>query len=201
MGTPLLEFVEKSGSVLLSLSLSLASSAFLVALNNSLQKRDCFCVFNSPSKGVHKRFVVDGVKEFSHVALQRIAGAGIVIAYCTKHFRDSLNAFVRAFADTTRKRIVYESRLKYFIKHRKSRVMENSVADDSLVNPPHFRVVNPEPLVWPVPVRFAFQIPIQVKNILLKIFLELQNVSLISFIGLKNLPCFEQSLWRNYRPI
>jgi hypothetical protein len=108
---------------------------------------------------------------------------------------------MRAFADAARKRIVYERRLKYFIKHRKSRVMENTVSNDSLVDPPHLRVVNPESLVWPVSIRFAFQIPVQIKNILLKIFLELQNVSLVSLIRLKNLPCLEQGLWRNYRPI
>lgn len=202
MDTPLLMLVEKSGSVLLSLSLSLSQSATrIVATNNLLQKGDRFNVLDSLAKDTQKHLVVYGIEELSHIALQRVAGARVVTALAAKHVRNSLNAFVCAFVDAARIRISYKRRLEYFIKHRESRVMEHAVAHRGFMNPSYLRIVNPESFVWSVAIRFGFQAPIKIKDILLKILLKLSDIGLVPLVGFENFPRPEQGLGRNYRPI
>jgi hypothetical protein len=191
MGTPLLVFVVKSGSVLLSLSLSLASSAFLVALNNFLQKRNRLLILDFPTKDVFQHLVVNRIKEFPHVAFECIALAGIILARCTKHVSNFLHTFVSAFADTARIRVIDKSRLKYFVQHRKGRMMEHTISDNRLMYPSDLRIMYPKSLVWPVLIRLVLQIAIQIKNILLDMEFKLSNIGLIPFVGLKYFPSSE----------
>ena len=192
MGTPLLVFVVKSGSVLLSLSLSLSqSAAFLVALNNLLQKRNRLLIPDFPCKDIFQHLVIDRVKEFSHVAFKCVALASIILARHTKHVSDFFHALMGAFANATRVRVIDESRLKYFVQHRKGRVMEHPISNNCFMYPPDLRIVYPESLIWPVPIRLILQIAIQIKNILLDVEFKLGNVGLIPFIGLKYLPSSE----------
>lgn len=190
MGTPLLVFVVKSGSVLLSLSLS-QSAAFLVALNNLLHKRNCLLILDFPAKDAFQHLVIDRIKEFSHIAFQGVALAGIILARHTKHVSDFFHALVSAFADTARIRISYERRLKYFVQHRKGCMVEHPISDDRFMYASDFWIVYPKSLVWPVPIRFILQIAVQIKNILLDVEFKLDNVRLIPFIRLKYLPSSE----------
>lgn len=189
MGTPLLVFVVKSGSVLLSLSL--ASAAFLVALNNLLQKRNRLLILDFPSKDIFQYLVIDRVKEFSHVAFQSITLASIILARHTKHVSNFFYPFVSAFADAARIRVIDKYRLKYFVQNGEGGVMKDSISDNCLMYPSNLRIMYPESLVWPVPIRLILQIAIQIKNILLDVEFKLGNVRLVPFIRLKYLPSSE----------
>lgn len=135
--------------------------------------------------------MVNRVKEFPHIAFECIALAGIILARCTKHISNFLHAFVSAFADTARIRVIDKSRLKYFVQHRKGRVMEHPISDNRLMYAPDLRIVYPESFIWPVSIRLILQIAVQIKNILLDVEFKLGNVRFIPFVGLKYFPSSE----------
>jgi len=188
MGTPLLVFIVKSDSVLLSLSLS---SAFFVTFNNFFQKRNRLLILDFPIKDVFKYLVVNGIKEFSHIAFQSVALAGVVFAFCAKHIGNFLHTLMSAFVDAARIRIVDKGRLEYFIQNSKSGVVKHTISDNSLMYPSDLRIMYPKSFVWSVPIRLILQIAVQIKNIMFDVQLKLGNVRFIPFIRLKYLPSSE----------
>lgn len=186
MGTPLLVFIVKSDSVLLSLS-----SAFFVTLNDLIQKRNRLLILDFPIKDVFKCQVIDGIKEFSHIAFQSVALASIILAFCTKHIGNFLHTLVGAFVDATRVRVVDKCRLEYFIQNSKSGMMKDSISNNRFMYPSDLRIMYPKSFVWSVPIRLILQIAVQVKNIVFDIQFKLRNVRLAPFIRLEYLPSSE----------
>jgi hypothetical protein len=135
--------------------------------------------------------MIDGIKEFSDIALQSIALASVIFTHCTKHVRNFLDAFVGTFVDAARIRIVDKCRLEYFIQNGKSGVVKHPISDNSLMYPSDLRIMYPKSLVWPMPIRFILQVAVQVENIMFNIQLKLCNVRLVPFIRLEYLPSSE----------
>ena len=71
-------------------------------------------------------------------------------------------------------------------------MMKHSVANRRLVYLPPLRVADGKALIRSVPVGFGRYIAMQCKDILLQIFLELQNICLVPLIALEFLPCQKQ---------
>ena len=132
--------------------------------------------------------MVNGVKEFSYIALKCVALASVVFARFSKHVRNFLHSLVSTFVDAARVRFIYKSWFEYFIKHRKSSVMKYSISDNRFIYSSDLRIMYPKSLVWPMLVRFIFQISEQVKNVLFKIQLKFRNIRFVLFIGLEYLP-------------
>ncbi|MFZ4500571.1 MAG: hypothetical protein ACOYMZ_03745 [Minisyncoccia bacterium] len=142
-------------------------------------------------KDVFQHLVVDRVKEFSHIAFEGIALVGVVLAHRTKHTRNFLDAFMCAFVDPARIRIINKCRLEYFIQHSKSGVMKYAVSDDRFMYPSEFRIMYPKSFVWPMPIRLILQVAIQVKDILFNVKFKLRNIRFVPFIRLEYLPSSE----------
>ena len=145
-------------------------------------------VFDSLPQYLQENLVVDTVKEFSHVALQRIAGTCAVSTYRAEHLRQSLDAFVRTLADAARKGIGDKGLLKNLIENSENRMVQNPIAHHGLVNVAHFRIANVETRIRSVDVAFGEQVSMQRKEILLKRKLKRLNIGLFAFIASKFLP-------------
>lgn len=96
---------------------------------------------------------------------------------------------------TTGKRSGHKGRFKYVIEYLKERVVKNPVHHRRFMNMSSFWVVYVEADIRAMHIGFIFQITMQFKNMLFKIFLKQQNIFFISFSTSKFVPCQEQILW------
>jgi len=155
-------------------------------------------VFDSLPQYLQENLVVDTVKEFSHVALQRIAGTCAVSTYRAEHLRQSLDAFVRTLADATGKGIGNKTGLKRRIELLKDGMVQYPVTHSRLVDVAQLGVGNIESGVKAMLVCFISQVAVQLKNMLLHIALEVHHVRFVAFLFLKLIPCPEQVLGRGH---
>lgn len=145
--------------------------------------------------------MIDGIEKLPNVALQRITASSVIAADSPEHLCHFLHAFVRTLADAAGKRFGNERRLEDRIQNAENRMMEHAITNDRFVNPPNLRIVYPESLVRSVFVGSVLEIAVQTEDIRLQVKLEFRHVRLVPFIRLKNFPCPEQGLGRNYPPI
>lgn len=125
--------------------------------------------------------MVNTVKEFLDVALQSVTGTRIIIARLTKHLFNCLYSFVSTFIYSARKRSGYKGGLENRIEYLKKGMVQNPISDSSFMNMPKLRISNIKTFVISMSVNLRFDISAQLKNILFKIFLKEQYISLATF--------------------
>jgi len=172
-----------------------------IALHDFPQKLKRVIVPNSSLKNAEQNGVINRVEKLSHVTLQCPTFLRPILTLCSKHIPYTLDALMRAFADTARKRGRNESLLKNRINYSKNCVMQHPVAHRRLVYPAALRVMNPKSVIWPVLVGFVVQVAAQLKNMLLDFLLKLGNVRLIPLVTLEHFPCRKEVLCGNYQPV
>ena len=178
-----------------SISLSRIPRANFVALDNFSKEIYGVSILNSLCKNREKDGVIDGIEEFTHIAFKGVAWAGIVSGNFAKHIFNSQHSVVRSLTNTARKRSCYKCWLKDRIKNLKDSVVQDAIADNRLVYMPKFWVMNPEIFVWTMFVRSTFQIPVETKNVLLKIKLKGGNIGLVPLATSEFVPRQKQVLW------
>jgi len=67
-------------------------------------------------------------------------------------------------------------------------MVQYAVADSCLVNMPLFRIANIKTGIQAMPVCFILELPVQLKDILLKMPLELHYIRLLPLVAFKSLP-------------
>jgi len=188
MGTP---FFDVGFTLSLSLSLSLSRKFNRVTTHNAFEQPHRVRVFYFSTQQVKQYGVVDAIKEFSHVTLERIARLRTVTTLSAQHICENSHTFVVAFADATGKGCDDKSRLEDRVKDAKDCVMQHSVAHGGLVYAAHLRITNPKPLIRPMPIRFLTKIVVKSKNILLKVSLKVSHIGPVPFVAFENAPCGE----------
>lgn len=152
-------------------------------------------ILNLSAKKREKYSVVHRVEEFSYVAFQRIARLGIVLGNLSKHLLHSKNPFMRSLADTAGKRGRDKSGFKRAVQNLKNGVVKHAVTNGRLVDVPQLRVVDVEAGVRTVPICLAYEVPVQRKDFLLEVLLEVQNIRLTPFAALELVPRQKEVLW------
>jgi len=145
-------------------------------------------VFDSFCKQGHKDSMVNCPKKFLNVAFKSETRLMNVVADCLRYAAQNIYSFMRSFADTTRQRMCDKCRLKNRIQHAENCVMEHSISDYSFVNVPLFGVLNIKRSICFVLILFIFQIPMKLKNVLLKLPFKLNNIPFFLFIATKLIP-------------
>jgi hypothetical protein len=92
--------------------------------------------------------VIHAVEEFSDIAFQNETVGRTIPAYATGFLLQNINAFMRAKSDPAGKGCGDKSFLKDRIQHRKYGVMQNAVADFSLMDMPLFWIGSVEAVIF-----------------------------------------------------
>jgi len=100
---------------------------------------------------------------------------------------------MRAFAYPTRKRSRDKGRLENRVKNPKQCVVQHPIAYRRLVNVTRLRIADTEADVLTMLVCFVHQIPVQPKDILFKIFLEVEHIDFLLLAALEFIPRRKQS--------
>ena len=132
--------------------------------------------------------MINGIKKLSYIALKNKTRLSIVFALLAQHMSQSFHSFVISFTKTTGKRIMNIGRFKYRTQNLKHSMVENPIPDSGFVNMAKFWIVNIKTGITAVLICFIAKIPMQLKNILFKVFLKTENIQLLSFTLLKFIP-------------
>jgi hypothetical protein len=142
--------------------------------------------------------VIHAVEEFSDIAFQNEAVGGAIPAHAAGFLLQNINAFMRAKPDPAGKRCRNKRLLKDRVQHRKYGVMQNAVAHFGFVDMPLLGIGNVKAVVTPVAVDFAFQIPMELKNVLLDMSLEFNDIRFVFLIRLECFPRRKKIFHRDY---
>jgi hypothetical protein len=188
MGIPL-----RVAAISLSLSLSLSRErererAVGIAFYDRPQKPHSPLILDSLAEHGEENFVINAIEEFSDVAFQDEAIAQSVPTHFPYHRLQTFNATMRSVPNTARERCRNERLLENRVQDGEDGVVQDAVADEGLVNVPLFRIVDVKAFVRPVPIRFVPKLPVQLKNVCLKIALEPHHVRLVPLPVLENGP-------------
>src|SRR3989338_9834743 len=91
-----------------------------------------------------------------------------------------------------------ETMLEDRIEDDENSMVQHAVAYRRFVNVPEFGVGNVKAGVCAVFVRSVSQVAMQLKNMLLEILFKLNHITLLSFLLLEAIPCYEQMLGRDH---
>ncbi len=142
--------------------------------------------------------MIDRVKKLFDITFKSPTDSHIVVALCSQHVRDLLNAFMRALADAARERVGDKAGLEHRVKCLKYRVMQDAVAHRCFVDVPQFRVGDIKSGVGAVLVGFISQITMQLKNMLFQILLKVHHIVFAALVLLELVPRVEQVLGRSH---
>ncbi|TSA44306.1 hypothetical protein D4R49_00370 [bacterium] len=145
-------------------------------------------------KNSEQNIVINAVEEFSYVTLKRVSWLCAISAHGTKHVCEDLNAFVVSFADSARKGMCDIGRLKNRIQGGKHRVVQNTITNIRFVDMSELGVLDIKVGIWSMPITLCFQIPMQIKYVALKFFLECEHILLHTLAAFEFVPCAEERL-------
>ena len=103
-----------------------------------------------PAEHRQKHLMIDRVKKFLHVALERKAWSRKISAFFPDHLLERQNAFMVSFAYAARKRIRDKRRVKDRIQDAEHCVVQNPVADGGFMDMTNFRIPDVKVGIGPV---------------------------------------------------
>jgi len=145
-------------------------------------------ILDALSQNAEQDVMIDAIEELPDVAFQNEARGGAVPGYRMRFIFENLHALVSAETDTTREGGPNKGFLEHWVDHRYDCVMQHPIPHGCFVDVPLLGVVDVETVIWPVSVRSAHEIPMQLKNVLLKMILKPLHVILVSFVSLERVP-------------
>ena len=169
----------------------------LIAPHNGFQKPQRIIISDAFFDYGKENFVIHAVKKLFNVTFQGKTAIRIVLARIHNHLLENVHPLMGAKSHPAGKRGWNEGRLEDRVHDRKDRVVKNSIQNRCLVNMSLFRVMNPKSAIRTVSVRFALQIPVQLKNILLQNPFKLENIGPFPFVIFKHIPSRKEIFGRD----
>jgi len=142
--------------------------------------------------------VIDTVKKFFDIAFKDETWPYSVLRDRPSHAFQNSYSFMRAKSDPARERVRDKRFFKNRIYDRENSVMQHAVSHAGFVDMPLFRIANPKPFIWPVPISFITKVVIEAKNILFKISLEYHYIWLVALIAFEHSPGEKEIFRRCY---
>lgn len=169
-----------------------------IAVNYILHQSHKLIVVGSFSENVQKNRMVDRIEKLSHIQLQNPQNTGIVAGQFKPKFVQPLYCRVSAFIFSGRPRIKNKELIPYWLNYPVDGVMEQSVTNRSFVNMTTLWIVDEKRKISSMIVGTAFQVLMQLENVVFEIYLELSYIIFIGFFFFKFRPSVEQVFQRNY---
>ena len=163
-----------------------------VTFNYFLEKRHQSFVCGSFSENIQENFVVDGIKEFSHIQLQYPQCPGVVLGQSKPNILQSFYGRVGTFCFSRRPRIKNKKFIPHWFNDPMNSMVHQSVTYRGFMNMATFWILYIKRKVATVFISIVSQILMQLKNMIFKIHFEFSNIFLVGFFSFEFSPCVEQ---------
>jgi len=137
--------------------------------NNFFKQPHGVAVFDSLTQDRQEYSMINAIKELLYITFQHIAGSGVILRYFPHHLIKCHNSPMRSVPNATGKRVWNERRLKDRVQNFKDCMMKNAISHSCFMNMPYLRITNVKSFIGSMPIRLTFQIPMELKEISLKI--------------------------------
>jgi len=141
--------------------------------------------------------MIDIGEELPYITLEHPHGSRIIAGNFARKLPEPMHRPVCSLVFATRVRIVDELAVEERVQRSVERVMHQPIPHGCLVDVAWFGIVDSKCMVWPMPVGFLSQLPMERHNVVHKMQRKRGDILSISLSAQEFLPCREQILYRD----